>query len=109
MKHSRKIVAYLIFISCTVIAFLVYCYYYDEHSIQRILRYQHEIDSLKAEITRYQDIYDKATLQMNELDDNPKALERLAREKFFMHKADEDVFVFESDLIRSDSIQKSTY
>lgn len=109
MKHSQKFLAYIAFICCIVIAFLIYCYYFDEHSIQRIQKYQHEIDSLKAEIVRYQEIYDKATLQMNELEENPEALERLAREKFFMHKADEDVFVFESDLIRSDSIQKSVY
>ncbi len=109
MKLSRHSLIFIIFICCTVGYFFIHCYYFDENSIQKMLEYQHQIDSLKAEIIRYQNIYDKATLQMNELEESPEAVERLAREKFFMHKADEDVFVFESDQEKSDSLLTTFY
>lgn len=58
-------------------------------------RYQHRLrlDALRSEIQVYQDQFDNADKRMQELDSNPRAVEKLARERYYMKRASEDVFV----------------
>ena len=52
------------------------------------------IDMLRQEITNYKNQYDEADRKIRELESNPKAVEKIARERYHMKRADEDVFVF---------------
>ena len=52
------------------------------------------IDMLRQEIANYRQQYDEADRKIRELDNNPKAVEKIARERYHMKRADEDVFVF---------------
>lgn len=52
------------------------------------------IDVLRQEIASYKRQYDEADSKIHELENNPKAVEKIARERYYMKRADEDVFLF---------------
>ena len=52
------------------------------------------IDMLRQEIANYKRQYDEADSKIHELENNSKAVEKIARERYHMKRADEDVFVF---------------
>jgi len=52
------------------------------------------IDVLRQEIANYKHQYDEADSKIRELESNPKAVEKIARERYHMQRANEDVFVF---------------
>ncbi len=52
------------------------------------------IDVLRQEIANYKRQYDEADSKIRELESNPKAVEKIARERYFMKRSNEDVFVF---------------
>ncbi len=51
------------------------------------------IDMLQQEIANYKQQYDKADSKIREMECNPKTVEKIARERYYMKRADEDVFV----------------
>jgi len=53
------------------------------------------IDMLQQEIANYKHQYDEADRKIRDMENNPKAVEKIARERHHMKRADEDVFVFE--------------
>lgn len=52
------------------------------------------IETLKHEIANYKRQYSEADAKIRELQGNPRAVEKIARERYHMKRADEDVFVF---------------
>ena len=54
------------------------------------------IDMLQQEIANYKRQYTDADNKIHELQTNPKAVEKIARERYHMKRANEDVFVFEN-------------
>ena len=63
-------------------------------TIWLLLRRQ-EMASLKAEIKRYTLQYEEDTRRLEELNNNPEAIEKIARERYLMKTEDEDIFIFE--------------
>ena len=57
------------------------------------------IEMLKQEIANYKRQYKEADSKIRELESNPKAVEKIARERYHMKRADEDVFVFDNSTI----------
>ena len=64
----------------------------DENSLMHRNQRKHKINELKEEIENYKEHYDKDTRALNGLTDR-KSLEKFAREKYFMHRDGEDLFV----------------
>ena len=46
---------------------------------------------------RYEKLNQKNQAQIRELDNNPKAIEKIARERYFMKTDEEDIFVLSDD------------
>ena len=57
-----------------------------------------EESRLLDEIKKYRQEYEKNTERLNELLADSGAIERIAREKYFMKKPNEDIYVFEEDI-----------
>ena len=55
------------------------------------------IEILQQEIANYKRQYTEADNKIHELQTNPKAVEKIARERYYMKRANEDVFVFENN------------
>jgi cell division protein FtsB len=80
-------VAIILFI--TIVGFL------DPNSFYNIYLQRQEISNLKSEIQDYQVRYRKDTHTLKQLDANPQAMEKIARERYFMKKSNEDIYVFQ--------------
>ena len=96
----------------TVGAFLLIIGVLDENSLLRRVQHWREISSLKAEIQMYRDQYEKDSRTLKELTTHPEDLEKVAREKYLMKKANEDIFVFEEDLdasVRKERVKEQAY
>ena len=68
-----------------------------ENSLLAHLRNKHYIGQLAEEINKYDARYRSDMRQIHELNHNPKAMERIARERYFMKHDDEDIFVLSDD------------
>lgn len=96
----------------TVGAFLLIIGVLDENSLLRRVQHWREISSLKAEIQMYRDQYEKDSRTLKELTTHPEELEKVAREKYLMKKANEDIFVFGEDLdasVRKERVKEQAY
>ena len=70
----------------------------DENSLW--VRYQRksEIANLRREIEKYEAQYADETAQLQALTNDPKAVERMAREVYLMKRPNEDIYVFREDV-----------
>jgi len=65
----------------------------DENSFYMRHKRLAEIDQLRSEIAMLKERYQADDERLQELNNNPRAVERLAREKYHMKRPNEDVFV----------------
>jgi len=65
----------------------------DENSVWNHLKNRQRIDELTEEKERYHAAFQRDQAQIRDLERNPKAIEKIARERYFMKADDEDIFV----------------
>lgn len=102
MKRLKKVLLYLQRMRSlkyiVVIAFAVIVVgFVDTNSVWGHFRNKRKIADLESEISRYREQHEIANRQLRQLDRNPKAIEKIARERYFMKKDDEDIFVLSDD------------
>lgn len=77
----------------TIAIFALVVGFLDENSFMDRHRRMKEIEALRMEMRGYQNQYDADTKALEELEHNPEAVVRVARERYFMKYPDEDVYV----------------
>ena len=82
-KYAVAVVLFLLFISVV-----------DDNNLWSRYQRRVEISNLRREIEKFQSQYDDETAQLEALDHDPQAAERMARERYFMKRPNEDIFVF---------------
>ncbi len=70
----------------------------DENSVWHHLQNKRQISELQREIKKYSDEHQRNSSQIKMLDSNPKAIEKIARERYFMKEDGEDIFVLSDDV-----------
>ena len=60
--------------------------------------YLQRVNQLKDEIKKYNEQNEKTTKELRTIRDNPRAIEKIARERYLMRADDEDIFVLSTDL-----------
>lgn len=70
---------------------------FDDRSVYHILRLSYENNELKADIAQYEQQYKEDSRALRLMDKSPEAVEKVARVKLFMKKANEDVYVVVND------------
>ena len=78
----------------------------DENSVWSHFKNKQRISDLEEEIAKYTSDYERDQSQIRELNRNPKAMEKIARERYFMKADDEDIFVLSDDGEMENPIQK---
>jgi cell division protein DivIC len=79
----------------TATAFFVWMMFFDHNDfIAQLNRYQ-KLRQLKESSEYYHEKITAATEELNKRASDPAAYERLAREKYYMKRTNEDVFIFE--------------
>ncbi len=69
----------------------------DDNSLWSHFKNRQRITELTEEKARYEADFERDQAQIKELDKNPKAIEKIARERYFMKADDEDIFVLSDD------------
>ncbi|MCT4623227.1 MAG: septum formation initiator family protein [Schleiferiaceae bacterium] len=77
------------------ILFAVWMLFLDTHSILIQRDLSKEIDHLEQDIEFYETELETMRTELHELESNPKAFEKYAREKFWMHKPGEKIVLVE--------------
>ena len=67
-----------------------------------------KINELEIEIQRYKRQYERDRAQLRKLDTDPKAIEKIARERYFMKTENEDIFVLSDDMEASEQLDDET-
>lgn len=70
----------------------------DDNSFVQRVKYDLQISDLKDQIKAYDETHAKNAEALHELKRDPKKIEKIAREKYFMKADDEDVFVLSDDV-----------
>ncbi len=89
VKGLKYIVAALIAV--------VFIGFIDENSAWKHFKNSQYIEELQDEISKYTEQYESDNAQIKRLDSDPKAMEKIARERYFMKTNDEDIFVLSDD------------
>ncbi len=76
---------------------VVFVGFLDDNSIYAHLRNMQRISELNDEIAFYESEYQRDQNRIHELQNDPKAMEKIARERYFMKAEDEDIFVLSDD------------
>jgi len=84
-----------------LILFLVWMLFFDTNSYLIHKELDHEIDGLNDNSKFYKEQIDKDKVFIEKMED-PDEMEKFAREKYYLKKENEDIYIIENE----DSIQK---
>ena len=69
----------------------------DENSMWSHMKNRQRIEELTEEKARYNAVFERDKAQIRELERDPKAMEKIARERYFMKADNEDIFILSDD------------
>lgn len=75
--------------------FVVWMLFFDKRDIFQQRERSAELKKLEAKRQYYVDEIEKARRELNDLQNNPAALEKFARERYLMKKEGEDIYIIE--------------
>ncbi len=81
----------------TFVLFIIIIGFIDDNSLMRRVQHQREINNLNKQIESYRKQYEEDTRMLKEITSNPQAIEKIAREKYFMKKPNEDIFIIQKN------------
>ena len=90
------------YIVVTILA-VVLIGFLDDNSVWHHIRNKQYISELEDEIAKYEELNQSNQEKIRELDSNPKAIEKIARERYFMKTDEEDIFVLSEDESKEES------
>ena len=77
----------------TIVVFAILIGFVGENSIVNRLAQKQEINELNDAISAEQQEYENDKVKLERIHNNPEAVKRVAREKYYMKTENEDVFV----------------
>ena len=89
LAHYKYLIT--VIVSVLIVGFL------DEDSIRKRVEYELRIGDLKKEIKKYNAKHAADAKELRDLKNDPKAIERIARTRYFMKADDEDIYVLSTD------------
>ncbi|MCU0376093.1 MAG: septum formation initiator family protein [Chitinophagaceae bacterium] len=81
-------------------AFVVWMLFFDEKDVFTQIKRTKELEKIENRIAFYRQEIDQTKKQIEQLDTDPAMLERFAREKYFMKRDNEEVFIMEYDSLK---------
>ncbi len=81
------------------IAFIVWMLFFDRNDLASQYEYRTKVQKLEEEKQFYTSEIEKADKELKELTSNIQSLEKFARERYFMKRENEDVYVVVDDKI----------
>lgn len=81
----------------TIVVFVVWIAFFDQNNFFTQYDFIKELRSLEKDKTYFIEELGKTKQELNDLTTNPVTLEKFAREKYYMKKDNEEIFVFEEE------------
>ena len=81
----------------TTVVFVVWLAFFDQNNFITQYDFIKELNSLEKDKAFFIKELNKTRQELNDLTTNPVTLEKFAREKYFMKKDNEEIFVFEQE------------
>jgi cell division protein FtsB len=78
-----------------IVAFVVWILFFDRNDLFTQWERKTELNKLETSKQYYQGEITAIKKELVDLDNDPAILEKIAREKFYLKKANEDVFIIE--------------
>lgn len=78
-----------------IVTAVVFLGFLGENSYLSHLRNQHTMEQIRSEIADYEKQYEESSEKLNQMDSNLVAVKQVARERYYMKQANEDVFIIE--------------
>lgn len=78
----------------TILSFSIWILFFDQNNLITQYKYRTKLNSLLEDKQFYTKEIKTTQAELKELTTNPKTLEKFAREKYFMKKDNETIFVF---------------
>lgn len=75
----------------------------DENSFRKYMILQMQYNEARKELDAYVEQYKRDSVKLHALEVNHKGVERVARERYFMKRSNEDVFVLSTDERNADA------
>ena len=69
----------------------------DDTSVVKRIQNSYKIELLKEEIQEYETKYEDDIRKIDQLNSDARTVEKVAREKYFMKRADEYIFILSDD------------
>ena len=69
----------------------------DDNSVWSHMKNLQHISELEVETQKYNANFERDQAQIRELNRNPKAIEKIARERYYMKADNEDIFILSDD------------
>ena len=82
------------------IAFAVWMFFFDQNSFFVHRELDKQIQLLEVDESYFQEHLNTETEKLDQLNSNPAEIERIAREKHFLKKDDEDIFIIEQEKVK---------
>lgn len=79
----------------TLAIFTVNIMFFSEYDLITRMKNKIAIGKIKSEINRYKQDYNRNTRILESIDKDPQYIEKIAREKYYMKKDNEDIFIIE--------------
>lgn len=89
MSHYKYLI--VVIVGVAVVGFI------DEDSFMKRVQLELEISDLKSSIKKYKEMNERTSKQLQSLDKDSTAIEKIARERYFMKADDEDIYVLSDD------------
>lgn len=97
LKYKKYVIALIL--GVVIVGFL------GDNSVMAHLRNKSRINALKAEIELNRVLTERNQQQIYQLQADPKTMEKVGRERYFMREDDEDVFVFSDEAYQITDIE----
>lgn len=81
----------------TIVVGLLFLGVLSESSMLKLMKLDMQKEDLQDEIEKYEKQNAESKRELDALKSNPNAVEKVARERYFMKKDNEDIFVFSND------------
>jgi cell division protein FtsB len=75
------------------VAFLVWILFFDHNNAFVQYQYTRELKELKGKKEYYRQEIERTRKELDQLNADPKAIEKVAREQYLMKKDDEEIFI----------------
>jgi cell division protein FtsB len=97
MQRLKRIVTNKYILAGTF--FLVWMLFFDQRDIFQQLDRKKDLNQLEAKKVFYQKEIEKSRKELSDLQSNPAAIEKFARERFLMKKEGEDIFILDDSAV----------